>query len=102
MCHSGRSVNFPSEWFINVASDSTLSTVRNAIRAGDRRQIDGSTLVALRTLAARLQRVHHSSGGEPSAAFSPHVVALLKRSGLIGHGVSAKLTRQQGVGEACL
>lgn len=62
-----------------------LAVVREAIGARDRQpitQVDGTTIVGLRTLSARLQRLVESGGGEPIVEFSPHVVEFMARYGM--------------------
>ncbi|QDV91363.1 hypothetical protein RAS2_24590 [Phycisphaerae bacterium RAS2] len=62
-----------------------LAVVREAIGARDRQPVagvDGTTVVGLRILSARLQRLVESGGGEPIVEFSPHVVEYLARCGM--------------------
>lgn len=62
-----------------------LAVVRKAIGARDRQpvaKVDGTTIIGLRTLSARLQRLVESGGGEAIVEFSPHVMKYLARCGM--------------------
>ncbi|RIK66735.1 MAG: hypothetical protein DCC66_12865 [Planctomycetota bacterium] len=67
-----------------------LAVVREAIGARDRQpvaKVDGTTIVGLRTLSARLQRLAESGGGEPNVEFSPHVAELMACCGMSNQAV---------------
>lgn len=70
-----------------------LAVIREAIGARDRQpiaKVDGTTIVGLRTLSARLQRLVESGGGEPIVEFSPHVVEIMARCGMANAAARSK------------